>query len=78
MLELTVSALKDMLALKVADEFNPAFFISRVDCENAAVNFSARRIVAIYEVINSALRDIEKNVLIAPLLTDIALKIREA
>ena len=77
-LELLVTALRDMLTYKVSGEFTPSFFTSLEACEGALTGLGARRIVSIFEVINSALADLDKNVLIAPLLTDIALKIREA
>ncbi len=76
-LELLITALRDMITLKLSDNAMPLFFLSRDECEDAASGIGTKRLIAIYDIIVTAVEDIDKNVLIQPLLTDIAVKIKE-
>ncbi len=78
MLEDIRNAIRDMIAIKVADEITPIFFLSREEAEEISGGIGKRRLIAIYDIITEALNDIDKNVIIPPLLTDIAVKIKEA
>lgn len=71
-------AIRDMVAVKVSDDVQPLFFLSRTDAEGALGSISAKRLTAIFDIITNALGDIDRNVLIPPLLTDIAVRIKEA
>ena len=77
-LEEILIAIRDMIAVKVSDDVQPLFFLSREDAEAALVSMSTRRLSAIFDIITDALGDIDRNVLIPPLLTDLAVRIKEA
>ena len=78
LLEDTVTAVSDMLISKKCENMAPRFFISRDECCEASAAISAQRLTAIYDVFARAIEDLDKNVLISPLLTDIAVAIKEA
>ena len=78
LLEDTVTAISDMLISKKCENMAPRFFISRDECCEASAAISAQRLTAIYDVFARAIEDLDKNVLISPLLTDIAVAIKEA
>lgn len=78
MLEVIRAALRDMTAARIAQDIAPIFFLSREAAEEAAGSIGKKRLIAIFDIITSALEDIDKNVLIQPLLTDIAVRIKEA
>ena len=77
-LEQILIAIRDMIAVKVSIDVQPLFFLSRSDAEEALGSISAKRLTAIFDIITNALSDIDRNVLIPPLLTDIAVRIKEA
>lgn len=77
-LEEIVVAVCDMLCYKKSESRSPLFFLTKEECEAAAEAISPRRLAAIYDILASAIADVDKNVLIAPLLTDIAVRISEA
>ncbi len=76
-MEVLVSALRDMIAARLSEDFTPIFFADIASSEEAMAGMSTARLMKIYDVISEALRDLDKNVLVAPLLTDIALKIKD-
>jgi DNA polymerase-3 subunit delta' len=78
LLEDTVTAISDMLISKKCENIAPRFFISGDECREASAAISAQRLTAIYDVFARAIEDLDKNVLISPLLTDIAVAIKEA
>ena len=77
-LEETITALRDMIAVKLSDDISTLFFTERDAAEATLGTMSVKRLTKIFDIISSALRDIDKNVLIAPLLTDVAVRIKEA
>jgi len=76
-LELFVTALSDMIKFKVEKSADMLFFLSEDAASEASEGLGIKRLTAIYDIIISAISDIDKNVLTAPLLTDIAVKIKE-
>lgn len=78
LLEDTVKAVADMLISKKCEGCVPQFFLSAEECEEAASALSAKRLTLIYDVFAAAIADLDKNVLVAPLLCDIAVKLKEA
>lgn len=74
----TVTALRDMIVTTSCDKAPTLFFITKSEAEEAMGNMTAARLVAVEKIINEALRDLERNVVISSLLTDIAVRIKEA
>ena len=70
-------AIRDMISVKLSDDIVPVFFLSREQAEEISEGIGKKRLTLIFDIITSAIEDIDKNVLIPPLLTDIAVKIRE-
>ena len=77
-LELTLTALRDMISHEYSENTQKLFFTSKQTAEKFIGSTSARRLTKIFDIITRALEDLEKNVSIPPLLTDIAVKIKEA
>ncbi len=73
-----LSALRDIVAVHNSDSAGLLFYLSREDAESALGNMSVGRIIKVQNIILDALRDIDRNVVIPALLTDIAVRIREA
>ena len=71
-------AIRDMTVIRVSEDTEPIFFLSREDAEAAAGSIGAKRLVAVFDIVSEAIEDIDKNVVIAPLLSDMAIKIKEA
>ena len=55
-----------------------SFFHSSEEAESLRFSGGIKRLMAIYEIIQQAQSDIERNVLIATLLTDLAVKVKRA
>lgn len=77
-LEETLVALRDLIGAEYSDGIAPLFFTSREAEDELLGGISARRLVKIFDIITDALGDLDKNVMISPLLTDIAVRIKEA
>ena len=73
-LELTLCALRDILTVKSGIKTTLLFFRSAEDAEEYS-GLNAKRLMHIFEIINDALADVDKNILIPTLITDIALSI---
>ena len=71
-------AIRDMTVARVSQDTDPLFFLSRDEAEAAAGSIGTKRLVTVFDVISEAIGDIDRNVVIAPLLTDLAIKIKEA
>lgn len=75
-LELTLSALRDIFTVKSNIDAPLLFFSDRAFAEELTA-MNAKRLIKIFEIISKALSDIDKNVLIPSLITDIALSIKD-
>ncbi len=76
-MEIIRNALRDMISLKISDEISPIFFLSKEDMEELSTGISKMRLISVYDIITNAISDLDKNVNISILLTDIAVKIKE-
>lgn len=70
------NALRDLIANRVSDDISPIFFLSNKELDEAAGTLGQKRLIEVYDIICSAIADIDKNVVIATLLTDIAVRIK--
>ena len=75
-LEVTLCALRDVFTVKSGIDAPLLFFTDRAFAEELT-SISAKRLVRIYEIVLGALSDLDKNVLIPTLITDIALAVKE-
>ena len=75
-LEGTLNALRDMITYCMCETVSPIFFLNTDEIDNALAGISKKRLLAIYDIITSALEDIDKNVVVSSLLTDVAIKMR--
>ena len=73
-----VIALRDMITAKVDDGCDRLFFLSNDELDSALSSMTLKRLVAIYQIISDAIRDLDRNVVIPTLLTDLAVKIKSA
>lgn len=76
-IERCICALRDMITAKTSSSAQPLYFLSRKDAEAAMGSMTLKRMVNIYDVLVKSLEDIDKNVLIPTLITDICVKIKE-
>jgi DNA polymerase III delta prime subunit len=76
-LEFSLLALRDAFAVRAGIDARLLFFKSREDAEEFAT-VNPKRLTKIFDIITSALDDIDKNVMINTLLTDVALAINQA
>ncbi len=72
------NALRDMIAYKLSDDIRPIFFLNAEEVEKISECFSKGRLSQIYDLITDAISDLDKNVNISVLLTDITVKIKSA
>ena len=70
------NALRDLIASRVSDDIAPIFFLSAEELEAAAPALSQKRLIEVYDIICSAIDDIDSNVVISTLLTDLAVRIK--
>lgn len=73
-----ISALRDIIVTANAPNAQTLFFLSKEEAEAAFGGISVGRAVSVYRIMMDALSDLESNVVISSLLTDIAVKIKEA
>ena len=66
-----------MISVKLSDDIAPIFFLSAEDAKHTAEGIGKKKLISIFDIITAAIADLDKNVLIPSLLTDIAVKIRE-
>lgn len=72
-----LTAIRDMTATSLAEGTATLFFITAAEATEAMGNMTAARLIKLQGVITDALRDLERNVVISSLLTDIAVRIKE-
>ncbi len=72
------NALRDMMASKLSENISPIFFLTSEEAGEISKSLSKARISQIYGIITDALSDLDKNVNISVLLTDITVKIKNA
>ncbi len=70
------NALRDLIINRVSEDISPIFFLSNEELEYAAGTLGQKRLIEVYDIIGSAISDIDKNVVIATLLTDVAVRIK--
>ena len=70
------NALRDLIAKRVSDDIAPIFFLSSEELESTAASLGQKRLIEIYDIISSAIADIDNNVVISTLLTDLAVRIK--
>lgn len=70
------NALRDLVASRVSDDIAPIFFLSVEERERSGGALNQKRLIEVYDIITSAIEDIDKNVVISTLLTDIAVRIK--
>jgi DNA polymerase-3 subunit delta' len=77
-LEDVTVAVRDLIVIRTGAEAQLLFFRSKDEAEGYSISGGIRRLMAIYELIRDAIRDLERNVLISSLLTDLAVKVKSA
>jgi len=75
-LEELTSAIRDLIIIKTAKDISLSFFHSTEEAEEYSLSGGIKRLMNIYEIIQSACSDIDRNVLIQTLLTDLAVKVK--
>lgn len=69
-------ALRDLIASRVSDAIAPIFFLSAEEMESTAPSLNQKRLIEVYDIISSAINDLDNNVVIPTLLTDLAVRIK--
>lgn len=77
-LRMLLGALRDMVVVQTSEQANMLFYLSRSEAAEAMGNMSLSRLISVQNIIVSALRDIDRNVVIPSLLTDVAVAIKES
>lgn len=70
------NALRDLIATRVSPDIAPIFFLSEEELENTAPSIGQKRLIEVYDIISSAIDDLDANVVITTLLTDLAVRIK--
>jgi DNA polymerase III delta' subunit len=76
-LELAERALGDLLTMNYSEDKERSFFLSGEEAEPFS-QIGAKRCAAILSLIDGAISDLDKNALVPPLISDLAVKIHEA
>ena len=77
-LEDTLLALRDIIVTGRAEGTPTLFFTVSDEAELAGAGMNVKRLLGIYDIINGVLDDLDKNAVISGLLTDMAVRIKEA
>lgn len=75
-LELLLSALRDIQIMKFSRDASLVFYTSKDEAEKHSKEFSAKRLMRIYELISDALRDTARNVAVSAIASNLAAKIK--
>lgn len=70
------NALRDLIASHVADDVAPTYYLSKDTAREIASNLNLKRLIKVFDIISSAIDDLDKNAVIASLLTDVAVKLK--
>lgn len=70
------NALRDLIATHVSDSVQPIYYLSRAEAEEAAASINLKRLIRVFDIIGSAIDDLDKNAVTAALLTDVAVKLK--
>ena len=70
------NALRDLIASRVSDGIAPIFFLTEEELESCASSLTQKRLIEVYDAITSAINDIDNNVVISTLLTDLSVIIK--
>ncbi len=75
-LEGIMLALRDMIATKNTEKVKTLFFLSETAAREASENLSTRYLFSVYDLINKAHGDVQKNVGVAALLAELSSQIK--
>ena len=70
------SALRDLILSHYSEHTAPIFFLSEQELNDALGSIGHKRLTEVYDIISSAIEDIDKNVVVSTLLTDLAVRIK--
>ena len=70
------NALRDLIATHVADGIAPTYYLTKNQAEEIAAAINLKRLIRVYDIIGSAIDDLDKNAVTASLLTDVAVKLK--
>lgn len=70
------TAIRDLTVIGLDDNANTSFFLSKDEASEFSEGLNRKRLIEVYDVISSAIEDLDKNVVVSTLLTDIAVRIK--
>ena len=70
------NALRDLIAVHVSDDISPIYYLNRGEAEKIAASINLKRLIRVFDIIGSAIDDLDKNTVTASLLTDVAVKLK--
>lgn len=69
-------AIRDLIVVKLATDTPMAFFLTESVAEEISSGMNQKRLITVYDIVTSAIEDLDKNVVVATLLTDMAVRIK--
>ncbi len=76
MTEQLITAVRDLITLKYDENAELLFFISREHAKSVSSDFSAKRLMGIFDILTNAITDADRNVSLSVLSADVETKIK--
>ena len=70
------NALRDLISTHLSDDISPIYYLTRAKAEEVASSLNLKRLIRVYDIIGSAIEDLDRNAVTSSLLTDVAVKLK--
>ena len=70
------NALRDLIAVHLSDDISPIYYLTKEKAEEVSSSLNLKRLIRVYDIIGSAIDDLDKNAVTSSLLTDVAVKLK--
>lgn len=70
------NAIRDLIAVHVSDGIAPIYYLTKEHAEEIGAPLNLKRLIRVYDIIGSAIDDLDKNAVTSSLLTDVAVKLK--
>ena len=70
------NALRDLISTHLSDDISPIYYLTRAKAEEVASALNLKRLIRVYDIIGSAIEDLDRNAVTSSLLTDVAVKLK--
>ncbi len=70
------NALRDLIAVHLSEDIAPIYYLTKEKAEEICSSLNLKRLIRVYDIIGSAIDDLDKNAVTSSLLTDVAVKLK--